>query len=331
MKAGQIVAPERIEIVEAERPDILLERTNPGALQDNVLVRTLNAAVCGSDHPLYLGGGSYPAPAGMSLHESIGIVERTWTDRCKVGDLILAVPTGSDAMAEYFIGIGPSVVRLPVESGLPREQLLMAQPLGTVIYCLRKLGHWFNAEVAIVGQGPMGLLFTSMMRNMGAALIIGIDQHANRLDASHRMGATHTINTAETDAVEAVKEITEGRMADLVIEVVGEEDTFNLCIQLTRRNAHLINFGVPRKNQYTMDFGTLFRKNLKVITSVGPDVSIDYPRAMQLIAERRIDVAPLITQVLPFAKSQEAFHLATRRKGECIKVVVDFEEKAGRS
>jgi threonine dehydrogenase-like Zn-dependent dehydrogenase len=328
MKAGQIVAPEKIEIVEAERPDLVLERTNPAALQDRVLVRTLNAAVCGSDHPLYLGSGTYPAPPGMSLHESIGIVERTWTDRCKEGDLILALPTGSDALAEYFMGIGPSVVPLP--PGMPREQLLMAQPLGTVIYCLRKLGHWFNAEVAIVGQGPMGLLFTGMMRSMGAALIIGIDRHANRLEAARRMGATHTVNTAETDPAEAVKEITQGRMADLVIEVVGEEDTFNMCITLARRNAYFINFGVPRKNAYTIDIGSLFRKNLKLITSVGPDVHIDFPRAMQMIAERRIDVSPLITHILPFARAQEAFDLSTRRKHEAIKVVVDFEEKAGR-
>ncbi|MBM3263339.1 MAG: zinc-binding dehydrogenase [candidate division Zixibacteria bacterium] len=331
MKAGQIVAPERIEIVEAERPDLALERSDPSALQDKVLVRTLSAAVCGSDHPLYLGSGSYPAEPGMSLHESVGIVERSWSDRCKPGDLILALPIESNAMAEYFLGTGPSVVRLPVESGLPREQLLMAQPLGTVLYCLRKLGHWFNAEVAIVGQGPMGLLFTGMMRNMGAALIIGIDRHENRLEASRRMGATHTIHTTKTDPVEAVREITEGRLADLVIEVVGEEDTFNLCIKLARINGHFINFGVPRQSRYTVDFGVLFRKNLKLTTSVGPDVDLDFPRAMQLIAEKRLDVSPLITHILPFAHSQEAFQLSTRRKHEAIKVVVDFEEKAGRA
>lgn len=330
MKAGRIIAPETIEIVEAERPDLALQATNPDELKDKVLVRTVNAAVCGSDHPAFLGGhgATFPAPPGVSLHESIGIVEKTWTNRCKEGDLVLALPIGSNAMAEYFLGQGASVVPLP--PGLPKEQLLMAQPLGTVIYCLRKLGHWFNAEVAILGQGPMGLLFTGLLRNMGAGLIIGIDQHDNRLDAARRMGATHTVNTANTNPAEAVAEITQGRMADLVIEVVGEEDTFNTCITLARRNAYFINFGVPRKNHYTIDIGTLFRKNLKLITSVGPDVHLDFPRAMQMIAERRIDVSPLITHKIPFARSQEAFELATKRKHEAIKVIVDFEEGRGR-
>jgi threonine dehydrogenase-like Zn-dependent dehydrogenase len=325
MKAGQIIAPELIEIVEAERPDLALEKSDPSALKDKVLVRTVNAAVCGSDHLLFMGNGTYPAPVGMSLHESIGIIERSWTDGCKEGDLVLALPTSSNAMAEYFMGLGPSVVPLP--DGVPQEQLLMAQPLGTVIYCLKRLGHWFNAEVAIVGQGPMGLLFTTMMRNMGASLIIGIDQHDNRLEAAKQMGATHTVNISDTDAIEAVTEITGGRLADLVIEVVGEEDSFNLCIQLARRKGHFINFGVPRKTQYTADIFELFRRNLQLTTSVGPDIHIDFKSAMQMIGEKRVDLAPMISHKLPFARSQEAFELATKRKGECIKIVVDFEEK----
>ena len=186
MKAGQVVAPERIDIVEAERPDLKLERENPDALKDLVLVRTVNAAICGSDHPLFTGPANYPATPGVSLHESIGIIEKSWTNGCREGDLVLALPQGSSAMAEYFLGLGASVTPLPAE--LPQEQLLMAQPLGTVIYCLRKLGHWFNAEVAVVGQGPMGLLFTSMMRNLGAARIIGIDQYDNRSRRIRRDG-----------------------------------------------------------------------------------------------------------------------------------------------
>ena len=304
-----------------------MEATDPEGLKDKVLIRTLITAVCGSDHPSFLGDGhwtSFPSAPGGTLHECIGIVEKTWSDTCEKGDLVLAVPGGTGAMAEYFLGQGPSVVHVP--NGLPREQLLMAQPLGTVIYCLRKMNHLFNAEAAVMGQGPMGLLFTGMLKNLGVATIIGIDQHKNRLEASRKMGATHTIDTAEVDPVEAVTEITEGRLADLVIEVVGEEDTFNTCIKLARRKADFINFGVPRKAQYTMDMGDLFRKNLRLTTSVGPDVHIDYKSGMRMIAERRIDVSPLITHTVPFARVQEAFELATKRKHEAIKVIVDYEE-----
>ncbi len=325
MKAGQVVARERIEIVDAERPDLAMERTNPEALRDLVLVRTVNAAICGSDHPLFTGPANYPATPGVSLHESIGVIEKSWADGCREGDLVLALPSGSSAMAEYFLGFGASVTPLP--AGLPQEQLLMAQPLGTVIYCLRKLGHWFNAEVAVVGQGPMGLLFTTMMRNLGAALIIGIDQYDNRLAAATEMGATHTVNARETDPVKAVAEITEGRMADAVIEVVGIEETFNMCVKLARQDARFINFGVPKTSRYTVDMMELFRKNLQLTTSVGPDIHIDFRSAMRTIGEGRVNLAPMISHKLPFARIQDGFEMATRRKGECIKIVIDFEEK----
>ena len=325
MKAGQVVDRETIEIVDAERPDITLERANPDGLKDLVLVRTVNAAICGSDHPLFTGPANYPATPGVSLHESIGVIEKSWADGCREGDFALVLPAGSSAMAEYFLGLGASVTPLP--EGLPQEQLLMAQPLGTVIYCLRKLGHFFNAEVAVVGQGPMGLLFTTMMRNLGAALIIGIDQYDNRLAAASEMGATHTVNTKHSDPVEAVAEITEGRMADVVIEVVGVEDTFNMCVNLARQNARFIDFGVPKTSRFTIDMLELFRKNLQLTTSVGPDIHIDFKSAMRMIGERRVNVAPMISHKLPFARVQEGFEMATKRKGECIKIVIDYEEK----
>ncbi len=325
MKAGQVVAQETIEIVDVERPDIALERANPEGLKGMVLVRTVNAAICGSDHPLFTGPANYPATPGVSLHESIGVIEKSWADGRREGDLALVLPAGSSAMAEYFLGLGASVTPLP--AGLPQEQLLMAQPLGTVLYCLRKLGHFINAEVAVVGQGPMGLLFTTMMRNLGAAQIIGIDQYDNRLAASREMGATHTVNTRHADPAEAVAEITEGRMVDVVIEVVGVEETFNLCVKLARHNARFIDFGVPKTPRFTIDMLDLFRKNLQLTTSVGPDIHIDFKSAMRLIGEGRVDLAPMISHKLPFARVQEGFEMATKRKGECIKIVIDFEEK----
>jgi len=325
MKAGQIVAPEKIEIVETERPDLKLERENPDRLKDLVLVRTVHTALCGSDHPAFLGPGNYPYPPGVSWHESIGIVERSWTKGCREGDLVLALPVGSSAMAEYFLGLGASATPLP--DGLPREQLLMAQPLGTVLYCLRKLGHWINTEVAIVGQGPMGLLFTTMMRNLGAALIIGIDQHDNRLAASRKMGATHTVNVTKSDPEATVKEITSGRMADVVIEVVGVEEAFNMSIRLAAQEARFVQFGVPKTPQFTVDIMELFRKNLQMTTSVGPDIHIDFQSAMRMIDEGRVNVAPMISHIVPFARIQESFEMATKRKGECIKIVMDYEER----
>ena len=100
-----------------------------------------------------------------------------------------------------------------------------------------------------------------------------------------------------------------------------------MSIKLARRNAHFINFGVPKTPRYTADIMELFRKNLQLTTSVGPDIHIDFKSAMRMIGEGRVDLAPMISHKLPFARVQEGFEMATKHKGECIKIVVDFEEK----
>ena len=113
----------------------------------------------------------------------------------------------------------------------------MCQPLGTVIWACRKLGSLLHQNVVVLGQGPMGLMFTHMMSNLGAKSVIAVDLLKYRLEASQRMRATHIINASTESLVERVTEITEGKMADLVVEVVGHQtDTINQCLDLVRRD-----------------------------------------------------------------------------------------------
>ena len=131
----------------------------------------------------------------------------------------------------------------------------MSQPLGTVVWACRKLGNIINQDVVIIGQGPMGLLITHMISNLGAKNIITTDLVDFRLEVSKQMRATHTVNSANEDVVDAVKEITDGKMADLVIEVVGHQtETINTCLQLLKRGGTLLAFGVPDDEVYVFTF-----------------------------------------------------------------------------
>ena len=101
-----------------------------------------------------------------------------------------------------------------------------------------------------------------------------------------KVRATHTVNAAKEDLVAAVAEITDGRMADLVIEVVGHQtETINQCLQLLKRGGTLLAFGVPDDEVYDFHFADFFRKNLQFIGSVGPDAPNDFPLAMDMIAQ----------------------------------------------
>ena len=83
---------------------------------------------------------------------------------------------------------------------------------------LRDVSHWdAEHDVVVVGQGPIGLLFSHMLSNKGARTVIAMDRLDYRLTAARTMKATHTVNVDREDPVEAVREITGGKMADLVV------------------------------------------------------------------------------------------------------------------
>lgn len=320
MKAVQIVAPRRFSIVEAEQPDI-----DTGS-SGSVLVQTARGALCGSDLPFFSlerPASQYPLPVGQSLHECIGVVAASKSKRFKEGDAVLSIPEQKDGLAEFFLAHEEATVALPAYEN--PDHILLAQPLGTIIWACRKLGSLLGRDAVVVGQGPMGLLFAHMLSNLGARTVIATDPNDYRLAASRRMRATHVVNAASEDVVGRVAEITRGAMADLVVEAVGHQtETLNQCLDLVKRGGTVLAFGVPDMKLYKLRFADLFRKNVQLIGAVGQDVQTDVPLAMQMILQRRIDLSPLVTHHLPFTEAQRGFELSLGKREGAIKIVFEY-------
>ncbi len=320
MRAGQIVAPRQIEIVDIEQPNLA------NYPDGTVMIKTAHSAICGTDMPSFVlehPAESYPLQPGLSIHEAIGVITDSKSDRFKPGDEVLALPRYIGGLSEYFLS--DESVTMPLTDFPRKDCILMSQPLGTVVWACRKLPNLLNLDVVVVGQGPMGLLFTHTLSNLGAKTVITTDVVDFRLSVSKKMRATHTINAAKQDPAAVVEGITEGRMADLVIEVVGHQtETINDCLQLLKRGGTLLAFGVPDDLVYDFHFADFFRKNINFIGSVGPDAPNDFPLAMDMIAQGRIDVSPIITHHLPFTEAQLGFEMALNKKDEAIKIVFDY-------
>lgn len=320
MKAGQIVAPRRIEIIDIEKPDLA------DYPDGTVMIQTRHSAICGSDMPLFAldyPQEHYPFQPGLSIHEATGVVTDSKSAKFNAGDEVLALPRHIGGLSEYFLS--HESVTLPLVDFDRKDCILMAQPLGTVVWACRKLGNLLNQDTVVIGQGPMGLLFTHMLSNLGARTVITTDLVDYRLEVSKQMRATHTINAATEEPSTAVAEITDGRMADLVIEVVGHQtETINQCINLLKRDGTLLAFGVPDEQVYDFHFAEFFRKNIRFIGSVGPDAPNDFPLAMDMIAQGRFDVSPIITHHLPFTEAQRGFEMSLNKKDEAIKIVFDY-------
>tara|TARA_B100001013_G_C24592971_1_gene435569 strand:- start:364 stop:1338 length:975 start_codon:yes stop_codon:yes gene_type:complete len=324
LKAAQIVSHRKFDIVDVDTPDISSEP------QGTVLVKSYQSAICGSDMPLFdlkYPEGSYPLSLGRSIHECIGTIASSNSNRFDVGDMVLSIPR-EFGLSEYFVSNENVTVPLPDKSihSYEMDHILMSQPLGTVIWACRKLGNLLHQDTVIVGQGPMGLLFSHMLSNLGVSTIIAVDQLDYRLSISKQMRATHVINSKKENPVEIVKDITNGKMADLVVEMVGHQtETINDCLDLVKRGGTILAFGVPDDNNYNFRYGDFFRRNIHLISTVGPEELKDYPLAMDFIVQGRINVSPIITHHLPFTEVQCGFDLFSDRQDEAIKVVLDFD------
>ncbi len=321
MLAGQFTKPGRIELVEVPEPELKPASGQNGS--GDIIFQPECTCLCGSDLPFFNGSDEWPIELGHSLHEMIGTVIDTNGTKYKPGERVLAVPVNQRGLFERFVVDQDRTIS--VDLRVPEEEALMAQPLGTAIFALKKLPNLLDKDVAVVGQGPMGQLFVAALRNMGAREIIGIDLLESRLATSPKMGATATVCNANEDPVAAVKRITDGRMVDIVIEVVGHKDqAFNMCIDLCRHAGRILYFGVPPEHLNEIRWRDLFFKNITVHTSVNPDFRRDFPLAMRWIGEGRIDVSKIITHHFPLSDIQTAFETFRDRKDGALKIIVEF-------
>lgn len=317
MQAVQYISSGQVSLVNIPEPEV-----QPG----QVLIRMERAAICGSDlHALYdMAPTDYPLKPGMTGHECIGIIEEAADSGFKRGDRVLIIPPGADAFAERFAVEPGRLILIP--DHLNSSHAVLAQQMGTVIYCCRKLSNVLDKSVVVVGQGPVGLFFGALLYRMGAKRVIGLDIVDHRLAVSEKLGLI-PVNPLKTDPVLAVKDLTEGRMADVVVEAVGKEETIDLVSDLARDEAELALFGVPKRSVFPFAYEKFFRRQLRTVTSAHTQSEPglrSFRLALDMIAQGRIDVAPWISHVLPFSDAKRGFWLAQSKEDRAVKVLLDF-------
>ena len=317
MRSAKIVSPRKIEVVHEETPRIT---------DGKVLVRLLKTVICGSDLPYFnetYNAEAYPLPSGCPGHECLGIVEESGSMVFKKGDYVMYYPVFLDGFKEYHLTDPERLQKLPDDGDL--NILVMTQLLGCVAHAVFRIDRPYKQDVVIMGQGPVGLLFTALMKNFGAGKIIAVDPLQYRLDVARMMGADYCINPGKDNLTETVAGITSGEMADIVIDAFGQKaEVVNRCFDIARHNGQVAFFGICLEESPRLNFNVFFRKELRMIASVGPDLSADYPYALDMIVNKVIDVRPLITHVMPFENIQSAFEMAINRSDKVIKIVLEF-------
>lgn len=324
MLAGNMTSARQISLIEVPEPVLPSAEVLPG----QIVFQPEMTCLCGSDLPYFDGDFEghpieYPQPVGMSLHEMVGTVVATNGTRWAPGTRVLAVPVGQRGLFERFILSEDRAIAL--RPGLADELAMLAQPFGTVVHALKKLPNMIDKDVVVLGQGPIGQMFNCGLRNLGARRIIGVDPISSRLALSRTMGATHTISAKGEEAAEAVREVLDGGLAEVVIEAVGHKaQAFNDAVEVTRAGGLILVFGVPPHSIDGVALRAAMWKNLSFTTSLHPDFERTFPLAMQWIAEGRVNLRPLITHRFALSEIQAAYEVFRDRIDGAQKVLVEF-------
>ena len=192
---------------------------------------------------------------------------------------------------------------------------------------------YFGAELAairpgdtvlVIGAGPVGICAMLCARLFGPARIIAVDRRADRLELARRMNAADTLIRAAdgmgtADMAGLVRELTQGRGADAVIECAGEAATFELAWQAARPNACVALVALYEAPQ-TLPLPHMYGKNL--IFKTGGVDAVHSARLIRLIELGRLDTRPLITHTFPLGNIADAYDVFAHRRDGCIKCAI---------
>ena len=217
---------------------------------------------------------------------------------------ITGLPGG---LAEYIAV--PAVNTVKIASLLKAESAALVEPLGCIIHSSDMVGkarahHSAERRVLICGAGPAGLLFTQYLRNVLGyeGLLLVSDPNARKRQLAKQLGADVAIDPLGANLVEVVHEHTGGKGVDYLIEASGSGDVFQSMPGLIRKQATVLLYGHGHAGTDLSVLSSILFKEPVLVSSVGASGGFEkdgrpsvYTRALSLIEQGRIDVAPLIT------------------------------------
>ena len=194
--------------------------------------------------------------------------------------------------------------------------------------------------VAVFGCGPVGLMAQKVAWLRGAKRVIGVDIQEYRLAKARDAASSETVNAQDVDPIKAIRELTEGRGADVCVDAVGMEADRNIadklgniwraeigstkvlenCISAVRRGGFVSVvgvYGIP----YKFPLGQVFDKGIKLAFGQAP-VQKHIDELITWIEERKIKLDDIITHRLPLEKAPDAYEMFSEKKDDCVKVVL---------
>jgi threonine dehydrogenase-like Zn-dependent dehydrogenase len=311
-------------------PETVLARTRCcSLLMENV------AEFIGTDPRLYKEGHLYYHGYPYVMDSEV-VVEVT-----AVGDQVKGLAVGNRLASyakcnEWHVLRPGDWIKLSPEVS---DEAAVSLPFGaTSLQCVRRAQVGLGDNVIILGQGPMGLLVTHWVSLTGAGQVIVADRYARRLEVARQMGATTTLNASEVEVAGAVRELTGGAGADIVIDAGNTPQTFALALEVAREKGRVVVLSFHTKpitiEDITRDF---YHKELDVLATraTGPGNSYRSPYVRwtsgenmrlveRFIAQGRLHPERLITGRLPLAQIEAGLKQVETEPDRVVKLLMEW-------
>lgn len=314
---------------------------------EEVLIKVHSMGICGSDIGAYRGINplvTYPRVIGHEIAGEVVELPENETE-LKLGDRVLLEPyiyCGKcypcsightnccenltvrgvhieGGMAEYVSHPRHLIHKVP--DNIPWNIIPMAEPLVISMHAIKQSGTKTGEYVVITGAGQIGLLAAQYALTIGAIPIV-VDPVDERLELSRKLGVTHTVNPVSSDVVAEIKTITNGRMAEVVIEASGDARAIRGAIDYVSYAGRISLVGWP-KNDIPLPTALFTKKEL---TIRGSRNSVDlFPESLHLIAEGKVNVAALLTKIVSFSDLPNTVKDISDHPEKYLKVIGTFD------
>lgn len=322
----------------------------PSIGRGELLVRVKAALTCGTDVKVFLRGyhARMIVPPAVFGHELAGDVVAVGegAEGFRVGQRVVAANSapcqscyycgrGNENLCEDLLfnnGAYAEFIRIParivekntyeIPDHIGYKDAALAEPLACVLRGLEETGVRSGDTVAVIGLGPIGLMFVRLAKVRGAR-VIALGRRPTQLERAERLGADEMISTASTaDPAGAVRDLTGGRGADIAIEAVGTPATWELAVQLVRRGG-TVNFfgGCPSDTRISLDTSLLHYSEIRCLASFH-HTPAHVRRALEVINAGYITARDFVKGEEPLSNLLEVMRYLTSHNGHLKTAII---------
>lgn len=320
------------------------QRPVPQITQDNqVQAKILAASICGTDvHILGNPPGVIANPGIILGHECVAEITQVGArvTAFQVGDHVIldnnlpcgicpACQSGNSNLCQHMSSMGvhidgvfaqyavfPESAAVKLSKDVPIDDAIFAEPLNCAMGAVKKLKVMPGDTVLVLGGGPIGLYFTTLMKTCGAGKVLVSEVSPFRTEHAFKNGADRVINPQTEDLKQAVLDETGGVGADIVIDAVGV--LLPDALQAVKNGGSVLLFGMNATAKQTISQNDITARG---ITIYGNFIGLNtLGNVAKLLESSKVDFKSMITHKLPL--TQFGVGLEAMRRGEALEVVL---------